>query len=564
MLRFRSRAAGILRYFRTISMNSKFRPWAVAVYSILGTAVVLAVAQVADFPGQQQERAERERGPRPGGPGFGRQGGPPGRGGGGGFGGVAQDFPLRKQFDKNGDKVLNAEERAAAREFLRKEIAEGRGPRRGPMFGSKGESTSAPGKKLTPADVKAFADEPLYDSGILRTIFLEFESDDWEKELGDFYHTDVEVPARVTVDGKTYPDVGVHVRGASSFFTVREYGQKTSLVLAMDFVHEKQNLLGYRTIDLLNAHTDPSFLRSALYLHIAREYLPAAKANFARVVINGESWGIYVSVEHFNKDFVNARFPKTKGPRWKVPGSPRGRGGLEYLGDDIAAYKSIYEIKTKDDPASWQQLIRLCRVLSQTDLDKLETELNKVLDVDGALKFLALENALINSDGYWIRSSDYNLCQDENGRFHILPHDTNETFNPPGRPGGRRGEGEPPSANLNPLEGADDTSKPLLNRLLQVKNLRAKYFGYLRQIAEQSMDWNRLGPVATKYRDLIADDVKADTKKLYGNDEFDRSLSEDGQGRGRMGIREFVEKRRAFLLDHPEVKKASLPAPPKS
>ena len=52
-------------------------------------------------------------------------------------------------------------------------------------------------------------------------MFLEFENADWEAELADFNNTDVEVPAMVTVDGKTYPHVGVHFRGMSSFFTVR-------------------------------------------------------------------------------------------------------------------------------------------------------------------------------------------------------------------------------------------------------------------------------------------------------------------------------------------------------
>jgi hypothetical protein len=30
---------------------------------------------------------------------------------------------------------------------------------------------------------------------VLRTLFLQFEEPDWEKELADFYHTDVDVPA---------------------------------------------------------------------------------------------------------------------------------------------------------------------------------------------------------------------------------------------------------------------------------------------------------------------------------------------------------------------------------
>ena len=69
-----------------------------------------------------------------------------------------------------------------------------------------------------------------------------------------------------------------------------------------------------------------------------------------RVVINGESWGIYVNSQQVNKDFLEEWFKTREGARWEVPGSPRGRAGLEYLGDNVAAYRRIYEIKTHEDP----------------------------------------------------------------------------------------------------------------------------------------------------------------------------------------------------------------------
>src|SRR4029077_6013467 len=84
-----------------------------------------------------------------------------------------------------------------------------------------------PGQKLSPADVKSFAEMPLYDPRTVRTFFLEFENADWEKELAEFYHTDVNVPAKLTVDGKTYADVGVHFRGLSSYSTVPEGGKRS-------------------------------------------------------------------------------------------------------------------------------------------------------------------------------------------------------------------------------------------------------------------------------------------------------------------------------------------------
>src|SRR6185295_15413081 len=290
---------------------------------------------------------------------------------------------------------------------------------------------------------------PLYDETILRTLFFTFENSDWEKELEDFHGTDVDVPASLVADGKTYRDVGVHFRGNSSYMMVPE-GRKRSLNVSLDLAHADQTLGGYKTLNLLNSNEDPTFLRAVLFLHIAREYLPAPKANFVRVVINGENWGIYANVQQFNKDFLKENFKETSGARWKAPGSPGGRSGLEYMGDNGAAYKSFFEIKTKDDPAQWNALAQLTKVLNQTPPDQLERALSPIFDVDGALRFLALDNALVNNDGYWTRASDYSLYRDASGKFHILPHDTNETFSVGGGPGGRGPRGGP---EVDPLIG---------------------------------------------------------------------------------------------------------------
>ncbi len=482
----------------------------------------------------------------------------------GGMGAMQQHTALVKQFDKDGDGRLSTAERKAAREFLAVQKAEGRGPRRmGPRGRDANQTPPAPGRKLLPADVKSFPDALLYDPNVLRTLFLDFENPDWEKELSDFYHTDVDVPAKLTVDGKVYPDVGVHFRGASSFFTVGE-GRKRSLNLSLDFANLDQRLGGYRTLNLLNSHTDPTFLRSVLYYQIARDYIPAPKANFVRVVINGESWGVYVSAQQFNKDFVLDWFGASKGARWKVPGSPRASGGLAFLGEDLAQYRRHYEIKTKDNVKSWAHFIHLCRVLNEEPADKLEAALMPLLDIDGALKFLALDIALINDDGYWIRSSDYGIYEDQNSRFHIIPQDANETFRTPESPGMGGGAGVK-GVELDPLTGVDDPEKPLLSKLLAVPALRIRYLRYVRAIAEKSLDWAALGPVALRYQSLIAEDVKADTRKLDSFEAFTKGLTEDTEEQGFrgpqrvIGIKNFVEQRRAYLLNHPEVKKVGAP-----
>jgi spore coat protein CotH len=421
--------------------------------------------------------------------------------------------------------------------------------------------------------VKTYASQPVYDVTTLRTFFLEFANPAWEDELEAFAHTDVEIPATLTVDGQRFTDVGIHFRGASSLMSVPD-GRKRSLNVSLDFVHEQQALGGYRTFNLLNSHTDPTFLRSVLYLQAARAYLPAPQANYARVVINGEDWGVYVSAQQFNKDFVRDFYKTGDGARWKVPGSPNGRGGLEYLGDDPAPYKRIYEIKSKDDAASWRALVTLTKVLNQTPPEQLESALAPMLDVDETLKFLALEVALVNGDGYWTRASDYSLYRDTAGRFHVLPHDANETFGPGGGPGGMRGPGgqRGPAgaggpgglggpelqrgpggmrgpggpggpggggAELDPLVGLDDPTKPLRSKLLAVPALRERYLQYVREIATTWLDWATLEPLVRQYQALIADDVRADTKRLESFEAF-----QDGVGR----LKVFADRRRAFLL----------------
>ena len=452
--------------------------------------------------------------------------------------GAEEDIRLVPRFDLNGDKRLDYAEREAAREYLAAH-PELRRPTRGPTTTRRG----TPGPALSPKDVQSVsASVPLYDAGTLRTVFLQFEHADWEQELAAFWHTDVGVPATVVVDGKTYRDVGVSFRGNNSFTAVPA-SLKRSLTLSFDAVHANQHLLGYRTLHLLNANQDPTFLRSVLYLDVAREFIPALKSNFMRVVINGESWGIYPNQQAFNRDFLRDAFKTTAGTQWKSPNNSVG-GGFSYLGDDVASYRRWYEMKGKDDPAAWAALIRVCKVLHDTPADQMERALTPMMDVDGVLKFLALDVALINNDGYWNDGSDFNLYLDANGRMHVTPHDANEGF----RAGGRGG------VQLDPLTAIDDPNKALRHKLLAAPALRARYLTYVAQIAERWLDWNRLGPTIERYQALIAADVARDTRKLDTTEAFTAGVHGDGQTPpSGATIRGFADQRRRFLLAHAEI-----------
>ena len=571
------RAGGAMPEQAVTAKGRRLRDWVTITQGALLLVAIILIGTL--ISGAGRPRAVRAQGPG----GFGGPGGPQG------FGRGPMGQPEQKlvpQFDKNKDDRLDTDERKAARAWLAENGGGGRGFGGGRRGGGRGMAAASPGRALKPADVKAYGTEPLYDPAVLRTMFLQFESDDWEQELAAFNNTDVDVPAVATVDGRAYRNVGVHFRGMSSFYMVPA-GSKRSLNLTFDFVDAKQSLLGYRTLNLLNVNSDPTFVRAMLYSDIARAYFPAPKTNYMRVVINGESWGVFINAQQYNKDFLRDYFKTEQGARWKVPGNPGGRGGMEYWGDDPSAYKRSYDIRTKDDPKVWASLIQMFKVLNETPPDKLEAALSPLLDIDGALRFLAVDNALVNTDGYWTRASDYSIYQDVKGRFHIIPHDMNEALinegggrgrgpgGPPpdfvrGGPGGPGGpppgfggpDGPPPGGmppgmgrggrgfgpggggpTLDPLIGLDDPSKPLRSKLLAVPGLRTRYLAYVREIAEKWLDWKKLGPMARTYQDLIREEVKLDTRKLYSTEAFETGLET-----GDEALKKFVDERREYLL----------------
>ncbi|HEY5961085.1 MAG TPA: CotH kinase family protein, partial [Polyangiaceae bacterium] len=330
-------------------------------------------------------------------------------------------------------------------------------------------------------------------------------------------------------------------------------GFKRSLNLSLDPFHRGQKLLGYRNLNWLNAAHDPTYMRTILATTIMQDYVPAPSANHVRVVINGESWGIYVNVQPFDNAFVAERFGEASGRRWKVPGSPDAHGNLAYLGEDPQAYQGIYELKSKADAGAYRDLIRLCRTLSQTSSPELEHELSGILDIDEALRYLALDNLLINSDSYLARSSDYGLYQGKDGKFALIPHDVDETFNV-----FETGPGESRvGIELDPLAGADNPERPLIAKLLSVPVWRRRYLSLLLNMAEKWLNWERLSPIVSAHERMIREELQRDTRKLTTFGEFSAGLDagfvrEGHCGKERvLGLKSFVEQRRAYLLEHP-------------
>ena len=371
------------------------------------------------------------------------------------------DVELHDRFDANADGRLDR----AERDLARKE-AESRPPRRrrgGPARAEERPESPRPetipdALKIDPDDLRQTPRHEgtgLYDRDVLHTIFLRFEADDWHDEMVAFHGTDVEVPATLLLDGRPIGEVGVSYRGNTSF----DMPAKKSFGISIDAYDDDLRIDERRTLNLLNANGDQSMMREVLFSNIASDHIPAPEANFVRVVVNGTYLGVYGNVEQINKDFTKRHHDTRGGVRWKVPPDFSGGGALAYHGPDREEYADKYELKTGSaGPEDWDALIELCRILKETPDEEMEETLPKHLDVSEAIRFLALDNAFVDSDGYYSRGSDYYVYMDPDGIFHLIHYDNNETFGrgrrsgpggrggPDGRdaPGGRGGRGGPP------------------------------------------------------------------------------------------------------------------------
>ena len=386
------------------------------------------------------------------------------------------ELRLVGQFDKNGDHQLDTAERQTARAYLAQnpestpETSPARPGSAPPEIIAL--EPSKPGEKIGPVDVTVFTGKPLYDETTLRTVFLEFEDSDWEKELGEFARTDINVPARLTLDGQSYSGVGVHFHDRESTATTSS-GYKRALDLTLDQNGMGQTIDGEKRLRLMDAATDATYLRTMLYMHVAREYLKAPKTNFVHVVINGENWGTYVNIEPLDDSFIRKNFETTDGAWWSVPPG----GILAFIGDKPDAYRENYILKSKENSNSWNALIDLCKILNKTPTSDLEAALSPRLDIDNALRFLALENVLINQDGYGATTGGYGLYLAKDGRFHFIPQNAERSFRlveqsdyerGARRTGAKPEEGK--GGKSNQKKGDNNLSKDPVERALQKYN----------------------------------------------------------------------------------------------
>ena len=403
--------------------------------------------------------------------------------------------------------------------------------------------------------------QDFYDINTIRTIHLNFYDENWDFILDTMQmnNNDDRILADIIVDGITYDSVGVRFKGNSSYHPDRI---KNPFNIKIDYVKD-QDIYGVKKLKLSNMFRDPSCIREVLSYEILRNYMPASKANFVFLNINGNVHGLYTNVEAVNNDFLNKHFGSdynsffkcdpatiTGEPEPPPPGCMPVTGissPLIILGNDTICYEQSYEIKSD---YGWSNLMNMI-----FELNENPENVNNYLNIDRALWMLAFNNIFINLDSYTGSGHNFYVYEDDYDKFNTIIWDMNENF------GAFKHAGQGPPLNpyqmihLSPVWNIDNPARPLIEKLLNITDYRNKYFAHYRTIINDFLANNALHDRAYELHDFINNYVFNDPNLLYSYQDFINSLEQTvgNPPHEILGINQLMDQRNFFLSNHPAI-----------
>lgn len=416
--------------------------------------------------------------------------------------------------------------------------------------------------------------EHIFQDDTVNEINIEIDEADWqdmlENPLEEEYHK-----ANVTINGETVGNVAIRTKGNTSLTSVANSdSDRYSFKLDFDYYDNNGNYYGLKKLCLNNNYSDNSSMREYISYKIMGELgLDVPECAYSHITVNGEEWGLYLAVEPVDEVFLAEHFADATGDLYK----PEGMGGtgadLVYNGDDISSYTGL-NLKTNEDTSDGKEIIALMKALEDGE------NLEDLLDVESALKYIAANVALANFDSYLGNTTHNYYLYEEDGYFTVIPWDMNLAF-------GGFGDGEvdiyePTSQSMGGFGGGDkrkDTQdndavtnaaesteaqadannqpqppdnadmqggsqpsggkqpqgmpsmgsgeKPLVTTLLENETYRSMYEGYQKEIAEKYFTQEYMTELVTKIHDLIAPYVQNDPTAFCTYEEFEQACSTD-------------------------------------
>ena len=393
--------------------------------------------------------------------------------------------------------------------------------------------------------------QDVFDIGI-RKIEIFFSETNWDDTLDVYYANDIGqrlIADSVIIDGEVDQDVGVKYKGNSSY---NINNSKNPLNIKLDYVNNGQSIDGYNVLKLSNGFRDPSFVREVMTYEMAREYMPASKATYANVFINGIWNGLYTCVQSVDDDFTNEHFYERKGPFFKadntgvqVPNCSAGQNGIWKYFTDTNCLQKAYEMQSSND---WTQLGNFLDTINNHF-----SEVEKVLDEDRTLWMMAFSNLTITLDGP-INNIPHNfyMFKDNNDNFSPIIWDLNGSFGT-----FKNGLTTPVTTQdlqeLDIFHGSTNNQNKMCSQMFSSDQYKRMYVAHMRTILNEQFANNDYSTRALQLQTIIDSSVNADPNGFYSHAEFISNINSSvGTQNSIVGITELMGARISYIQSLPE------------
>lgn len=316
------------------------------------------------------------------------------------------------------------------------------------------------------------------------------------------------VDVTLKFNGKVWKNVGFRLKGNSTLRTGWGMGNyKLPFRLNFDEFEDtykavtNQHFHGFEELSFSPGAKDPTLMHEKIASDIFRSAgVPTAQTAFYRVYIDfgtGSKYcGVYTAVELPDDNMIRSQFGEESGNIYKPEST---------LSSFI---QSQFEKKNNELAPDYSDVQNFLTILNGTnrtsDPAKWRTQLESVFNVDHFLRYLAVNNAIVNWDSYGVMAHNYYLYNHSKNKLTWIPWDHNESLT--GRPGITGVIQNGPGARIGLSLSMNEVGNlwPLIRYMADDPVYLQRYKVLLRDFREKTFTEPAMNALIDKYYSLIS------------------------------------------------------------
>lgn len=298
-------------------------------------------------------------------------------------------------------------------------------------------TASATGASDGDASSAAAAAGTFFDASTVHSIAIDVEQSELTTAIESYLDSGdkVWITADVTIDGVTYSQVGLKLKGNSSLRSISTDSAAQDLPwrIRLDKFVDGQNADGYTDL-VLRANSSETSINEAVALDLLAEAgLATERAVATRVSVNGSEETLVLVLQNLDDTWFEENFSSGD-----ILYKADAEGDYTWRGDDPTAYAEAFDVEVGDE--DYTPLVTLLDLVNNGSDEDFATQLPELLDVESFARYLAFEDLINNFDDIDGPGNNSYLAYDsDTGVMTVVAWDHNLAFGVAN--GGMGGEG---------------------------------------------------------------------------------------------------------------------------